>query len=62
VKDSLYLSLFAQVGWGLGLRLGALNVGARMAYRFWNEPLPGTRFEPYPLDDFNVGVFGGLRF
>jgi len=61
-EDPLYLSLFAQVGWGLGLRLGALNVGTRMAYRFWNEPLPGTRFEPYPLDDFNIGVFGGLRF
>jgi len=60
--DPLYLSLFAQVGWGLGFRLGALNVGTRVAYRFWNEPPPGTQFEPYPLDAFNVGVFGGLRF
>jgi hypothetical protein len=61
-EDPLFLSLFAQVGWGLGFRLGALNVGTRVAYRFWNEPPPGTQFEPYPLDEFNVGVFGGLRF
>jgi hypothetical protein len=61
-EDPLYLSLFAQVGCGLGFRLGALNVGTRTAYRFWNEPPPGTQFEPYPLDAFNVGVFGGLRF
>jgi hypothetical protein len=62
VEDPLNLSLFAQVGWGLGFRLGALNLGARMAYRFWNEPPPGTQFEPYPLEDFNVGLFGGVRF
>ena len=61
-ENPLFLSLFAQVGWGLGFRLGAFNVGTRMVYRLWNEPPPGTRFEPYPLDDFNVGVFGGLRF
>jgi hypothetical protein len=61
-ENPLFLSLFAQVGWGLGFRLGALNLGTRVACRFWNEPPPGTRFEPYPLDDFNVGVFGGLRF
>jgi len=61
-RDPLYLSLFAQVGWGLGFRLGALNFGARIAYRFWNEPPPGTQFDPYPLEEFNVGVFGGLRF
>jgi hypothetical protein len=60
--DPLYLSLFAQVGWGLGFRLGALNLGTRMAYRFWNEPPPGTQFEPFPLDAFNVGVFAGLSF
>jgi hypothetical protein len=59
-EDSLYLSLFAQVGWGLGFRLGAVNLGTRMVYRFWNEPPPGTQFEPYPLGAFNVGVFGGL--
>jgi hypothetical protein len=61
-EGPLSLSLFAQVGWGLGFRLGALNLGARMAYRFWNEPPPGTQFEPYPLDEFNFGVFGGFRF
>jgi hypothetical protein len=61
-QDPLLLSLFGQVGWGLGLRLGAINVGTRMVYRFWNEPPPGTQFEPYPLDAFDVGVFGGLRF
>jgi hypothetical protein len=61
-RDPLLLSLFAQVGWGLGFRLGAVNVGTRMVYRFWNEPPPGTQFGTYPLDDFNVGVFGGLRF
>ncbi len=61
-EDPLHLSLFAQVGWGLGFRLGALNMGARMAYRFWNAPPPGTQFTPYPLDEFNVGLFGGLRF
>jgi len=60
-EDPLQLSLFAQVGWGLGFRLGALNLGARMTYRFWNEIPPGTQFEPYPLEEFNVGVFGGLR-
>jgi len=60
--DPLFLSLFAQVGWGLGFRLGALNLGTRVAYRFWNGPIPGTQFEPYPLDEFNVGVFAGLRF
>jgi hypothetical protein len=48
--DPLFLSLFAQVGWGLGFRLGAVNLGARMAYRFWNEAPPG------------VGLFGGFRF
>ena len=62
VRDPLHLSLFAQAGWGLGFRLGALNFGGRMAYRFWNAPPPGTRFDPYPLEAFNVGVFGGLRF
>jgi hypothetical protein len=61
-RAPLNLSLFAQVGWGLGFRLGALNLGARMAYRFWNEPPPATDFEPYPLQEFNVGLFGGLRF
>ncbi|UCF99568.1 MAG: hypothetical protein JSV89_08505 [Spirochaetaceae bacterium] len=60
--DPLFLSLFAQVGWGLGFRLGAFDLGARMAYRFWNEPPPATQFEPYPLEEFNIGVFGGFHF
>ncbi len=59
---ALFLSLFTQVGWGLGFRLGSLDLGARTVYRFWNEPPPNTGFEPYPLKDYHFDLYGGLRF
>lgn len=61
-RNPLHLSLFGQVGWGLGFRLGALNLGARMVYRFFNDPPPATQYEPYPLTDFHVDLFVGFRF
>ncbi len=60
-ENPLNLSIFTQVGWGLGFRLGSLNFGARMVYRIWAEPPPGTHFEPYPLEDFHFDLFGGFR-
>ncbi len=56
------LSLFGQVGGGLGLTLGIFQVGARADWRFWNGAVPGTSFDPYPLKNFSVALVGGLAF
>jgi hypothetical protein len=56
----LGLSLFGQAGAGLAVRLSALHVGARLLWRFANEPVPATSFEPYPLKNFRFDLFGGF--
>jgi hypothetical protein len=59
-RQPLELSLFGQVGGGLALRLEGLHVGARLNYRFLNDPPPATQFEPYPLKSFHFDLFAGL--
>ena len=59
-RQPLQLSLFAQVGAGLALRLDGAHVGAKMSWRFLNDPPPATRFEPYPLRSFRVDLFAGF--
>jgi hypothetical protein len=54
------LSLFGQVGGGLALKLSIFQVGARLGWRFWNAAVPGTSYDPYPLKNFSVALFGGL--
>jgi hypothetical protein len=56
------LSLFGQVGGGLALKLAIFQLGARFDWRFWNGAVPGTSFDPYPLKNFSVALFGGLAF
>jgi len=59
-ENPLQLSLFAQVGAGLALRLPGLHVGTRLLWRPVNEVPPATQFQPYPLKNFRVDVFGGF--
>ena len=56
----LGLSLFGQAGAGLAVRFSALHVGARLLWRFFNEPVPATQFEVYPLKNFRFDLFAGL--
>ena len=56
----LQLSLFAQLGAGLALRLEGAHVGAKLSWRVFNDPPPATRFEPYPLRSFHFDLFAGL--
>ena len=56
------LSLFGQVGGGLAVKLAIFQLGARFDWRFWNGAVPGTSFDPYPLKNFSVALFGGLAF
>jgi len=61
-RDPLSLSLFGQAGGGLTLRLDQLHLGAKALYRFYNQPVPATRFEVYPLKNFHFAFFGGVSF
>lgn len=61
-RDPLFLSLFAQIGGGLSIRLKPIHVGAKALYRFYNEIPPVTDFEPYPLKNFNFALFVGFSF
>jgi hypothetical protein len=61
LADPMLLSLFGQAGWGLGVRMGSLRVGARMLYRFFNDPPPNTAFRPYPLEPFHFDLMAGIR-
>jgi hypothetical protein len=54
------LSLYPYIGGGLALDLHGLLLGTRVAYRPWNEPVPGTQFAVYPLTPFQVTLFGGV--
>jgi hypothetical protein len=56
------LSLFSQVGAGLALKVSVFHVGAKAGWRFWNGAVPGTSYDPYPLKNITVGLFGGLAF
>ena len=60
VENPLSLSLFGQVGGGLAVRFSALHVGARLLWRFCNEPIPATSFEVYPLKNFRFDLFAGV--
>jgi hypothetical protein len=57
-----HLSLFGQVGAGLALKLSIFHLGAKADWRFWNGVVPGTNYDPYPLKNVSVAVFGGLAF
>ncbi len=59
-ENPLQLSLFAQVGAGLAFRLAGLHLGTRLLWRPFNEVPPGTQFQPYPLKDFRLDMFGGF--
>jgi hypothetical protein len=61
-RDPLNLSLFGQVGGGLALRMAQFHVGAKALYRFYNEPIPATQIEVYPLKNFHFAFFGGMSF
>ncbi|MBI9102077.1 MAG: hypothetical protein JEY99_06665 [Spirochaetales bacterium] len=61
-EDPLMLSLFIQAGGGAALRLGGIHVGAKVLYRVYNQPIPATQIEIYPLKNFELGVFGGFSF
>jgi len=56
------LSLFGQVGAGLALKVSMFQVGAKADWRFWNGAVPGTSYDPYPLKNVSVALFGGLAF
>jgi hypothetical protein len=58
--DPLNLSIFAQVGGGLAIRLRGVHLGTRVLYRMLNNPIPATDFEVYPLKAFHVDLFGGI--
>ena len=56
------LSLFGQVGAGLAVKLSIFHLGAKADWRFWNGAVPGTAYEPYPLKNVSIALFGGLAF
>jgi hypothetical protein len=56
------LSLFGQVGAGVALKVSIFHIGAKAGWRFWNGAVPGTSFDPYPLKNVSVALFGGLAF
>jgi len=61
-QDELLISNFGQVGGGIAFNLKDFHVGAKVLVRFLNMPLPATQFEPYPLKNFNLSIFGGASF
>jgi hypothetical protein len=58
--EDLNLSLFAQVGGGLAIRLRGVHLGARVLYRAVNSAIPAVNFDVYPLKTFHVDVFAGV--
>ena len=61
-EDLVSLSLFGEIGAGIGLRLEGLHLGAKASYRFSESPIPATEIPSYPLRQFHVGFFAGLSF
>jgi hypothetical protein len=61
-REELIISNFGQVGGGLAFNLQEFHIGAKAIIRFLNKPLPATQFQPYPLKNFNLSIFGGARF
>ncbi len=60
--DVLAMSLFAQAGLGVAVRLDHFHVGGKFVYRFANEPIPGTDIALYPLNSFQIALFAGVSF
>jgi len=58
--NPMYLSLFAQFGIGLAVRLEGFHIGGKLVYRTMNEPPPATQFDIYPLKNFQFSLLIGL--
>lgn len=54
------MSLFAQFGLGLAVRLKTFHIGAKLVRRIMNDPVPATQFDTYPLADFQFSMLLGL--
>jgi hypothetical protein len=60
--DPMLLSLFLKVGAGFTFKFHGFHIGTRFDYRFFNESMPGTDFDQYPLKNFQLIIFAGLSF
>jgi hypothetical protein len=60
--ELISLSLFAQIGAGLAVRLDSFHIGAKLVYRLINDPIPATNIAEYPLQSFQASVFAGFSF
>ena len=58
--DELYLSLFPVVSAGLALDLDGFVVSSRLSYTPTLSPPPGTDFQNYPLERFQVTLAMGV--
>jgi hypothetical protein len=58
--DELYLSIFPVVAAGVAVDLGGFVVSSRFSYTPTLSPPPGTDFQNYPLERFQVSVSMGV--
>ena len=56
------ISLYPYVGAGLAFDIRGLLLSAKGAYRPFVNPIPGTRFDNYPLKNFQVVLSAGFAF
>jgi hypothetical protein len=58
--DMLAASIFAQAGAGLGLNFNRFHVGAKFAYRFYQDAIPCVDLPAYPVSVFEASLFAGF--
>ena len=56
------MSLYPFVAAGLALDLRGFLISARVAYRPFVHPVPGTQFDNYPLKNLQVALSAGIAF
>ena len=56
------ISLYPYVGAGFAFDIRGLMLSAKGAYRPFVNPIPGTRFDNYPLKNFQVVLSAGFAF